>query len=136
MVRHSTSRRSLLATTAAGVAGLAGCLTGGDGSCRIGFDGIETVDVRSISIHTVEATAGQRLYLSFQRREGPRARIGVYDPDQQLLLGLEDVDQLERIFEITTSGTYTVVTRNESTDSSGQWETTVVVYRGWCGEVF
>lgn len=136
MVRHSISRRALLATTAAGVVGLAGCTSSGDGSCRTAFDGVAAVDSRNIEIYTIEATAGQRLYLGFRRREGPRARVGVYDPDEELLLGLEDVARLERVFEISEPGTYTVVTRNESTEGIGRWETTVAVYRGWCGEVF
>jgi len=136
MVRHPISRRSLLATTAAGVAGLAGCTSAGEGDCRTAFDGIATVDISSMEIYDIEAAAGQRLYLNFRRLDGPRASLSVFGPNEESLLRLQNVDRLERVFEVSEPGTYSVVTRNETTDGSGRWETTVTVYRGWCGDVF
>jgi len=136
MVRDPLSRRSLLAATVAGVTSLSGCTATGEGSCRTVFEGVETVRWDSMQIYDVEVEAGQRLYLRVRRLDGPQPIITVFDPAEETLLTAQDVDQFERVIEITESGPYAVVTRNDSTASRGRWETTVAVYRGWCSDVF
>lgn len=135
MVRETVSRRSLLAAIGAGTtASVAGCT--GSGSCRTITEGIETVERGGMRVYDVDAVADQRLYLNLQRRSGPQANLTVFDPAEEPILQLEDVDRLERVLEITEAGTYVVVTRNESTTTRAKWETTVAVYRGWCADVF
>ena len=132
MVREKCSRRSLLA--AVGTASLAGCV--GEGSCRTVFEGTAEVRRKGMAIYDADAEAGQRLYVRLQRADGPRATVSVFDPAEEVLLSRRNVDRFERVFEITDPGTYAVVTRNESSTSRGQWETTVAVYRGWCADVY
>lgn len=134
MVRQSVSRRAVVAAAAGLPAALAGCLD--DGSCRTVVDGIETVGRNGIRVYDVEAKAGQRLYVGLRRHEGPRASLAVFDPDEEPLIELAEVDRTERRFEINRSGVYSVVTQNNSTTDAGQWATTIVVYRGWCADVF
>ena len=135
MVRKKLSRRSLLAATSAATAtALAGCT--GEGSCRTIVSGAERVTGGSMRIYDVEAEAGQRLYIRFRRRSGPRAVLTVFDPDEERILGLEDVEELERTIDLTKTGTYAVVMRNDETATDGQWELTAAVYRGWCQDVF
>lgn len=135
MVRHPISRRSLLTTAGAGVASLAGCATTGEESCRTVFEGVETVRWDSMQIYDVDAAAGQRLYVRLRRLDGPQPILSVFDPAEEPLVTAQ-VDRFERVIEIPKSGTYAVVTRNDSTASRGRWETTVAVYRGWCSDVF
>ncbi|MFW6321845.1 MAG: hypothetical protein ACOC0Z_08325 [Halohasta sp.] len=134
MGRDSCSRRSLLAATAVGAATLAGCVD--EGRCRTVFDGTAKVPREEVEIYDADAEAGQRLYVRFRRIEGPRASLSVFDPNEETLLSRRDVDRLEEVFEISEPGTYPVVTRNESSSGRGRWETTVVVYRGWCSDVY
>jgi len=134
MVRERCSRRSLLAATAAGATGLAGCLT--EGSCRTVFEGTAEVRREGMEIYDAAAEAGQRLYVRLQRVDGPRATVSVFDPSEAVLVSRTNVDRLEEVIEITEPGTYAVVTRNDSSTNNGRWETTVAVYRGWCADVY
>jgi hypothetical protein len=115
-------------------AGVAGCT--GEGSCRTVFDGTERVETNSWRRYEVDTKVGERLYIELRRLSGPRPTLIVLDPDKEPLVELSRVGQLERIVEITETGRYTVVIRNDSTASSGRWKTTVAAYRGWCSDVF
>lgn len=134
MVRETLSRRALLAGAAATTAGVAGC-TGGE-SCRPVFDGIEQVDGSQLRIYDVEMTADERLYVSCRRIDGPQPTLTVFDPAEEPLWTVERIERFERVVEVDESGRYSVVTHNESTAESGQWETTVAAYRGWCSDIF
>lgn len=133
MGRKLVSRRSALAA-AVGLSAVGGCLD--DRSCRTVVDQTETVERNGLRVYEADAEPDQRLYVRLRRIEGPRARLQVFDPDEEPMVNLEDVDRIERVFEISDSGTYSVVTANESSIDVGQWLTTVAVYRGWCSDVF
>jgi len=123
----------MMATASLSV-GVAGCLS--DGTCETVVNGTETVERNDLRVYDAEANPGQRLYVRLRRLDGPPARLGVFDPEEEPLVELQDVERLERIFEIPDSGTYSVVTENDSTADVGQWLTTVAVYQGWCPDVF
>ncbi len=132
MGRELVSRRAAL-TAVAGLSAVAGCL---DGDCRTVVDRTVTVERSGFRVFDADAEAGQRLYVRLRRIEGPSARLFVFDPDEEPLLELEDVERIERIFELTDDGSYSVVTENDSSTDVGEWLTTVTVYRGWCSDVF
>ena len=134
MVRELVSRRTVVATTVGLPVALAGCLS--DGSCETVVDETETIERSDIQIYDVDAEAGQRLYLRLHRIEGPRARLAVFDPDEEPLVELRDVERIERTVDLTDTGRYSVVTENNSRTDAGRWLTTLVVYRGWCSDVF
>ncbi len=133
MGREVVSRRAALGVVA-GLSAVAGCLD--DGDCRTVVDRTESVERSGLRVYDADAEPGQRLYVRLRRIEGPSARLFVFDPDEEPLLELEAVDRIERIFEITTGGSYSVVTENDSTTDVAEWQTTVAVYRGWCSDVF
>lgn len=133
MGRELVSRRAAIAAIG-GLPAVAGCLAESD--CRTVIDRTETVDRNDLRVYDADAEAGHRLYVRLRRIEGPTARLFVFDPAEEPLLELQDVDRIERIFEITEGGTYTVVTENDSRSDIGRWLTTVAVYRGWCSDVF
>lgn len=133
MDRHRCSRRSLLAATV-GATSLAGCIQ--EGSCRTVFEGTAEVRRKGMEIYDADAEAGQRLYVRLRRVDGPRASLSVFGPNEEALVNRQQVDRLERVIEISEPGTYAVVTRNESSEGTGRWETTVAVYRGWCSDVY
>jgi len=133
MVRELVSRRTLITATAGLSAAAAGCLS--DGTCETVVDQTETVERNGVRIYDAEAQAGQRLYVRLNRYEGPAVRLTVFDPAEEPVVELQDVERLERVVDITNAGRYSVVIENDSTDV-GQWLLTVVVYRGWCPDVF
>ena len=133
MVRTRCFRRSLLAA-AVGATSLAGCVD--EGSCRTVYEGTAEVRRKGIEVYDANAEAGQRLYVRFRRVDGPRATISVFDPNEEVLVSRENVDRLERVIELTETGLYAVVTRNDSSGDVGRWETTVAIYRGWCSDVY
>lgn len=134
MVREVVSRRALMAAAASLPVGVAGCLS--DSHCEPVVDSVETVGRTEIRVYDVEAERDQRLYVSVRRYDGPRATLIVFDPDEQPLVELADVDRIERVIEITEPGRYIVMTRNDSPTDTAQWATTVAVYQGWCADVF
>lgn len=133
MVRNRCSRRSLLAATV-GATSLAGCIE--EGSCRTVYEGVAEVRRNGMEIYDADAEAGQRLYVRFRRVDGPRASLSVFDPSEEALVNREHVDRFERVIELSETGLYAVVTRNESAADIGRWETTVAVYRGWCSDIY
>ncbi|MEA1930522.1 MAG: hypothetical protein U9O06_03120 [Euryarchaeota archaeon] len=133
MVRNRCSRRSLLAA-AVGATSLAGCLQ--EGSCRTVHEGTAEVRRKGMEVYDADAEAGQRLYVRFRRVDGPRASLSVFDPSEEPLVNRENVDRFEEVIELTETGQYAVVTRNESSGDIGRWETTVAIYRGWCSDVY
>ena len=133
MGREVVSRRTALGVVA-GLSAVAGCLSEDD--CQTVVDRTVSVERSGHRVYDVDAEAGQRLYVRLRRSEGPSARLHVFDPNEEPLLELQDVDRIERIFEITDGGSYSVVTENDSSTDIGQWLTTVAVYRGWCSDVF
>ena len=134
MVRQQLSRRSVLTTAAAVPAALAGCLQ--EGHCETVIDRTERVDRNSIRVYDTAAEAGHRLYIRFERIDGPAARLSVFDPTETPILQLQGVDRLERRLDITDPGRYSVVVGNDSTADHARWRMTVVVYQGWCPDVF
>jgi len=134
MVRELVSRRALMTAAASLSVGAAGCLS--DSSCETVIDTTETVERNALRVYDAEADAGQRLYVRLRRIEGPPARLRVFDPTEAPLVELRDIERIERTFEITEAGSYSVVTENNSSTDAGQWLTTVAVYRGWCPDVF
>lgn len=134
MVRKMVSRRSVVAAAVGATVSVAGCT--GQGSCRTIFDGTERVETNSWRRYEVDADVGERLYVELRRLSGPRPILIVLDPAEEPLVERSRVGQLERLVDITEKGVYTVVTRNDSTASSGRWKTTVAAYRGWCSDVF
>jgi len=133
MVRDRCSRRSLL-VGAVGATSLAGCIQ--EGSCRTVYEGTAEVRREGMEIYDADAEAGQRLYVRFRRVDGPRASLSVFDPNERPLVTRQHVDRFQQVIDISESGTYAVVTRNESSGDTGRWETTVAVYRGWCSDVY
>ncbi len=133
MVRKPISRRAVMTATASLSVGVAGCLS--DGTCETVVDTTEAVERNGLRVYDADAESGQRLYVRLRRIEGPRARLRVFDPDEEPLVELQDVDRIERRIDIRDPGRYNVVTENAASDT-GQWLTTVVVYRGWCPDVF
>lgn len=134
MVRELVSRRTVMTATASLSVGVAGCLS--DGSCETVVDATESVERSGLRVYDAEAEPGQRLYIRLRRIEGPSPRLRVFDPAEEPLIELRDVDRFERIVDIDDAGVYSVVTENDSSTEIGQWLTTVAVYRGWCPDVF
>lgn len=133
MGRKLVSRRAALAAVA-GLSAVSGCLD--DRSCRTIVDQTESVERSDLRVYDADAEPGQRLYVRLRRIEGPPAQLGVFDPHEEPLIELRDVDRIERIVEIDDEGVYSVVTANDSSSEIGQWQTTIAVYRGWCPDVF
>jgi len=133
MGRELISRRAALAAVA-GLSAVGGCLD--DRHCQTIVDATETVERRGLRVYDVDAEPGQRLYVQLRRIDGPPARLSVFDPNEEPLVERRDVDRIERVIDTVETGTYSVVTENDSSTEVGQWLTTVAVYRGWCPDVF
>ena len=127
------SRRALMAATAGLSVGGAGCLS--DGSCETVVDRTERVERGGFRVYDADTEASQRLYIRLRRIEGPGVLLRVFDPAEEPVVERRDVERLERVVDVTEPGRYSVMIENDSTDV-GRWQITVVVYRGWCPDVF
>ncbi|MGM0605386.1 MAG: hypothetical protein ACQETB_06900 [Halobacteriota archaeon] len=133
------SRRALLRTLGGGAAigaasSLSGCLDGD--RCAVVYEGTDSVDAGGERSQLLTLSTETRIYVRSEHRRGARPSVRIDGPDDEPVFETAREQYVEAVYEATADGPHRVRLRNESAVETGVWATTIVVYDGWCPEVF
>lgn len=135
MIDDSQSRRRVVAAIGTGAATLlAGCLRAE--ICETVVEAVQQVDPGAELEESVALEPGIRIYVRSVRLNGGRPEVTIENPDGDVVRRVGPSDHLEAVYGADTGGVHTIVLRNASAVQTARWETTVVVYDGWCRTVF